>query len=95
MREVCRDSSNPATCQPKVALAVLSCESEAKRVTPIINTATGNYLCDGTASQNGNTQQYRVNSTCRPEFKQTQNKAVLDSNIKACMQAKIDAGKFK
>lgn len=95
MREVCRDSVSPSNCQTKLVLAVLSCESEAKRLTPVINIATGNYLCDGTASQNGNSHQYQVTSTCRTEFKQTQNKAVLDSKSKVCLQAKIDAGLLK
>ncbi len=94
-RDYCKDAANPTACNAKFSVGVLSCEQEANRKTPTIKTATGRYFCDGTATQNGNSQQYRVDSTCRPEIKQTYDKAVWDAHMKACIQAKMADGRFK
>jgi hypothetical protein len=95
IRDYCKDAANPTACSAKFSLGVLSCEQEANRKTPIIKTATGNYLCNGMATQNGDSQQYRVDSTCRPEVKQTYDKAAWDANMRACIQAKMADGRFK
>lgn len=94
IRDHCKEAANPASCNTKFSLGVLSCESEATRKTPITKTATGNYQCDGFAQPSG-TSQYYVNSTCRPQVKESRDKAVWDGYMKACIQSKIADGRFK